>query len=465
MFRRRDERGGAVVGGGNPILDRLRGPGPRNPFLTDSHNGPDQRGKVKNPQRVSWPKNHVDDKKASSSTTYRCPLDQDPYRSLERRAAEGRDRPRFVTVVLPSVVNPSGRRARLSAVADTWGPAARAVFVVRDHETEPTAPLVTDGRADFPQRIVLDGNESKDKDDGEDENGVLRLRDVLCAAIAHVDPDFVFLVNDHTYVIPERLEKFLADRSPDEPLYAGRALADNNGLAFNSGAAGYALSRRTLTDLVRRLDDHDDHSAGAYKKDPCDVSATTKWLRNNPGLLTATCLRDALRTTPVDTRDGRGEHLFHAYGIVRTVRGAYDGWYANKHANLSDHEGFSPDYAVLRSGPECCSVRTITFHYVEHAETRALFRTLRTLREDPSLRNGDDGDDKLRKLVRSAWPNNGDKGWIGGYSAPLPKDDDEETWTSLVAVLRKLSLPSSRPNERLAPSTLTVAAAKHERRR
>ena len=43
----------------------------------------------------------------------------------------------LVTIVLPSVVNPKGRGERLKAIADTWGPSARAVFVVHADEELP----------------------------------------------------------------------------------------------------------------------------------------------------------------------------------------------------------------------------------------------------------------------------------------------------------------------------------------
>ena len=41
--------------------------------------------------------------------------------------------PRFVSVLMPSVVNPPGRSARLKAIHDTWGPYGRAIYVVHDN--------------------------------------------------------------------------------------------------------------------------------------------------------------------------------------------------------------------------------------------------------------------------------------------------------------------------------------------
>lgn len=40
--------------------------------------------------------------------------------------------PHFVTVVLPSVVNPPGRLKRLQAITETWGSTARALYVVHN---------------------------------------------------------------------------------------------------------------------------------------------------------------------------------------------------------------------------------------------------------------------------------------------------------------------------------------------
>ena len=47
----------------------------------------------------------------------------------------------FITIVLPSVVNPPKRPKRLQAIAETWGPSGRAVFVTTKASRYPPLPM------------------------------------------------------------------------------------------------------------------------------------------------------------------------------------------------------------------------------------------------------------------------------------------------------------------------------------
>ena len=67
-----------------------------------------------------------------------------------------------------------------------------------------------------------------------------------------------------------------------------------------------------------------------------DGSRANKWLQGNPGLLTTKCLGLSMGVHPVDTRDEMGRHLFHAFGLVRTVKGSVDKWYLDKHNRLNE---------------------------------------------------------------------------------------------------------------------------------
>ena len=71
--------------------------------------------------------------------------------------------PRFVSVLMPSVVNPPGRSARLKAIHDTWGPYGRAIYVVHDNAEFPPAAkhqTISDRRKPwdrfmYPQNLLL----------------------------------------------------------------------------------------------------------------------------------------------------------------------------------------------------------------------------------------------------------------------------------------------------------------------
>lgn len=145
-----------------------------------------------------------------------------------------------------SVVNPQARPFRLSNIAKTWGPTSRAVYVVHsvDEFSEGANNLLstTSKNNPYPQLLKVPDNINV-------EMGVERLDMVIRTVHKDVNPDFAFFVNDHTFVIPDNLCKFLNDRDSAVDLYAGHALKGKQETIFNSGAAGYVLSRSTMEKL------------------------------------------------------------------------------------------------------------------------------------------------------------------------------------------------------------------------
>ena len=330
--------------------------------------------------------------------------------------------PRYATVVVPSVVNPNGRTARLKAISETWGCQARAIYVVHDVAEYPDAQgnLLGDGTSIYPKLLVVPPEITA-------EEGVKRLYHVIKEVTeSALDPDFAFFVNDHTFVIPEHACCYISERDPREHLYAGHAMRNKvDAFAFNSGAAGYFLSRATMQGLVDRWDQHDPL---------CSTEGASKWHQGNPGLLTAKCMSEALNAKAIDTRDEHGWHRFHAFGLIRTVTGHVDEWYQNKHKNLDEFLG--PDEAhhhKLGTLYECCSAETISFHYVEHSETAALYKIMEDVKSNPDI-----SDAQLGGLVKELWP----KGFrnLGGYSHGLPTEKTEQ-WDGMLTIIRRISQP------------------------
>lgn len=89
-------------------------------------------------------------------------------------------------------------------------------------------------------------------------------------------------------------------------------------------------------------------------------------------------------------------------------------------------------YNTLLQGIDCCAADTISFHYVEYKESRALFATREALLKNPHLT-----DHQIKSLMIAEWPR--DYKEIGGYSQGLPKEDDKEGWSELIQVVRKMS--------------------------
>mmetsp|Transcript_27850 Transcript_27850/g.43217 ORF Transcript_27850/g.43217 Transcript_27850/m.43217 type:complete len:442 (-) Transcript_27850:347-1672(-) len=340
----------------------------------------------------------------------------------------------FLTILLPSVVNPKGRLERLKAIADTWGPSANAVFVVHADESIPS--ILSWGNTNYSSEEESSSNNDKGPisypallrvpPDITVEYGVERLIHVMKTIVEAGPPDFIFFANDHTFIIPEHLCLFLQDLNPGDDIYLGHALGESNRLkyGFNSGASGYILSKNTLRKLVAALD---------AKKPKC-TSDGSGWLAGNPGILTAACLGDTLGTPPIDTRNSDGEHLFHAFGLARVVSGQVDQWYINKHKNLYFLKNGDTIDDHLPHGEHCCGAKTISFHYVEYSETRQLFAARNYIAEAASLGHPL-SDKRIGRWLDDNWP---EKNKLGFYAHDIPPSGTEGR-RQFISVLRKIS--------------------------
>jgi hypothetical protein len=330
--------------------------------------------------------------------------------------------PRTVTVVMPSVVNPKKRTQRLQSILETWGPSARAVYVVHNISEFPEASQAVLSEYStpkdpysYPQLMVVPPSIGVD-------DGLPRLNHVIRTVYEKIDPDFAFFVNDHTFVIPEHLCYFLENEDASKDMYAGHALKNDQDV-FNSGAAGYVLSRKTMQRLVEKWD----------QDDPiCLLKDGNKWLQNNPGLVTTQCLKKVLDVGAIDTRHSGYWHRFHAFPLTRMVSGKVDEWYKNKHKDLDAMMDTDSSYSILLSGVDCCAEDTVSFHYVEGIESRALFSTREALLENPHM-----SDHELKNLMLAEWPR--ERKDIGGYSRGLPTETDHNDWKPLLHVMRKMS--------------------------
>lgn len=333
--------------------------------------------------------------------------------------------PRYVTVVLPSMVNPTGRQKRLKTIQNTWGGSARAIYVVHNVSDFPQAAHAVISASEetledkyaYPQLLLIPPHIQKDA-------GVARLFHTIKEIHDKVNPDFVFMVNDHTYMIPAHLCKYLEHRQETEDIYEGHALRNGEEEVFNSGAAGYLLSRATMAKLTERFDARDPDCGFGGKE-------TSTWLQNNPALVMVKCL-NSLNIHATDTRSTSKWHRFHAFPITRVVAGEVDQWYVDKHKEMDRIAGFDPSYNQLLKGEDCCSWDTVSFHYVEHNEARALFAVQEQLLEHPHSSNHE-----VKSLMKAVWPSNAKD--IGSYSRGLPDDNDSNGWQDLIATIRKIS--------------------------
>ncbi len=314
-----------------------------------------------------------------------------------------------------SVVNPDDRSHRLANIAKTWGSAARAIYVVHSTNEYPDGGDIIEASS-FPKILVVPDHIGVDQ-------GVARLEHVIRTVYRQINPDFGFFVNDHTFVLPFNLCQFVQTLDSSKDLYAGHAMKGKGESAFNSGAAGYVLSRSTMAKLINEWDD---------PTSKCVATNASKWHQGNPGILMAECLGHVLNIPVVDTRDKDDlSHKFHAYGLVRTVTAAFDDWYNKKHETLDDVLGVDAKYHhQLQEGANCCSANTVSFHYVEAGESLALWDLMQTIYNSPFL-----SDAEIKEYMYREWPTEG----LGFYSHRLP-DPQLAIWNDVIQVVRKISV-------------------------
>jgi hypothetical protein len=89
-------------------------------------------------------------------------------------------------------------------------------------------------------------------------------------------------------------------------------------------------------------------------------------------------------------------------------------------------------YNTLLAGVDCCAKDSISFHYVEFMESRALFATREAVLKNPHMTNHE-----LKAIMLAEWPREYKE--IGGYSRGLPKESDDKGWEPLLQVVRNIS--------------------------
>ncbi|KAL3945109.1 MAG: hypothetical protein SGBAC_000838 [Bacillariaceae sp.] len=153
--------------------------------------------------------------------------------------------------------------------------------------------------------------------------------------------DWFYIGGDDLVAFPQNLKNYLATFNASEPQFIGRRFKGHKG-GFNTGGAGYALSRPSLRCLV-------DH-----REDPvCEPLSH----RPKEDMFTAKCLRSACNITYTDTRDAQNRERFHHYApdFEYTYNGEV-GWYENLHK----------EWGGVLLGKDCCSPETVNFHYIKN---------------------------------------------------------------------------------------------------
>ena len=217
------------------------------------------------------------------------------------------------------LTSPKTIKVKGQAVKDTWGRRCNKLIFMSSEE-DPSYPAVNLG--------VPEGRDN--------------LWGKTKAAFKYIykhhldDADWFFKADDDTFAVIENIRHFLSRYNPDDPHFFGRWFTPFNG--YNSGGAGYILSRRSLRLFMRAA------------KNPW--RCPEKHFAEDVAM--GVCL-GIFNVHPGDTRDSLGRQTFHPYAVEYHLIPGYitkDDWL------------HSYDKYKVEVGPKCCSDHSTTFHYV-----------------------------------------------------------------------------------------------------
>ena len=216
------------------------------------------------------------------------------------------------------------------AAVETWAPGCDG-FVAFSTESDPSLNAV---------KIEHQGPEAY-------TNMWQKLRSIWTFVNEHYadDYDFFFAGGEDLYVLPQNLRDFLKTRQEgDVPQMLGRRFRDYGRNLFNSGGAGYALSRGALRAFVKHKNDR---ACAPQLQTPTEDVQIAK------------CL-SLIGVVAEDTRDAQGKERFHPFapGHHLTIKPPQKGqprdWFYD----------YTAEWPPL-PGAECCSAGSVSFHYLK----------------------------------------------------------------------------------------------------
>nr|XP_002731370.1 PREDICTED: glycoprotein-N-acetylgalactosamine 3-beta-galactosyltransferase 1-like [Saccoglossus kowalevskii] len=173
------------------------------------------------------------------------------------------------------------------------------------------------------------------------------------------DYDWFLKADDDSFIIIENLRYFLQQYDTSQPLYFGHKLVNHRvNQTFNSGGAGYVLSKSALRRFVE-----------------CGIPNPSKCSPINVGkedLEMAKCL-EKLGVVMGDTRDPLGRQRFIPFITrltyqVTWTRGIMVPWFIP----IIRYSTFITGLLYADKGEECCSDYVISFHYLKPDQMEVL---------------------------------------------------------------------------------------------
>ncbi|PAA45971.1 hypothetical protein BOX15_Mlig007521g2 [Macrostomum lignano] len=155
------------------------------------------------------------------------------------------------------------------------------------------------------------------------------------------DYDFFLKADDDTYAVVENLRYMLRNSDPDSGLYAGRRFKPFVRQGYMSGGAGYVLSREAVKLFIER---------GLQSKS----SKCSPQSGGAEDVQVGSCL-ESVGVKVFDSVDELGRERFHPFPPESHLL---------PNAIPKDNWLWHYNYHPLKTGPDCCSDTTVSFHYV-----------------------------------------------------------------------------------------------------
>jgi glycoprotein-N-acetylgalactosamine 3-beta-galactosyltransferase len=176
--------------------------------------------------------------------------------------------------------------------------------------------------------------------------------------------EWFYIGGEDLFVIPQNLKNYLATFPSNEPYFLGRRFkAYGDDEYFNSGGAGYTLSRPSLQCYLDNFE-NEAHCSPDRHTPTEDVQI-------------AKCLRKACGINIYDTRDDQKRERFHPF-----APGGQLNWQPPAKGGSDWYETYNREWGLLL-GKECCAPDSVSFHYIKKpAMVRHLFHYSHACKEE-----------------------------------------------------------------------------------
>ncbi|KAH9287390.1 Glycoprotein-N-acetylgalactosamine 3-beta-galactosyltransferase 1 [Echinococcus granulosus] len=153
------------------------------------------------------------------------------------------------------------------------------------------------------------------------------------------DYDFFMKADDDTYVIVENLRFILSRQDPNKPILMGRRFKKYVKQGYTSGGAGYVVSRGALKLIVDGMNSGIRGCGKGGGAEDVNLGACA----------------EAVNVTLVDSLDEHEQEVFHPFPPAYMI---------DKRAMEATSWVQSYNYYPLKTGLNCCSDHSVSFHYV-----------------------------------------------------------------------------------------------------